>query len=38
LFRSVPLITVLFMADTMMPLFLPPDFQLNKLVQVLIDV
>ena len=33
LFRSVPLISVLFMAVTMMPLFLPPDFQLNKLVQ-----
>ena len=38
LFRSVPLITVLFMAVTMMPLFLPPDFQLNKLVQVIIGV
>ncbi len=36
LFRSVPLITVLFMAVTMMPLFLPPDFQLNKLVQAII--
>jgi general L-amino acid transport system permease protein len=32
------LITVLFMAVTMMPLFLPPDFQLNKLVQVIIGV
>jgi general L-amino acid transport system permease protein len=38
LFRSVPLITVLFMAVTMMPLFLPPDFQLNKLVQAIIGV
>jgi len=38
LFRSVPLITVLFMAVTMMPLFLPPDVQLNKLVQVIIGV
>ena len=38
LFRSVPLITVLFMAVTMMPLFLPPDFQLNKLVQVIIGI
>ncbi|MCP5156901.1 MAG: amino acid ABC transporter permease [Ectothiorhodospiraceae bacterium] len=38
LFRSVPLITVLFMAVTMMPLFLPEDFQLNKLVQVMIGV
>ena len=38
LFRSVPLITVLFMAVTMMPLFLPPDVQLNKLIQVIIGV
>jgi general L-amino acid transport system permease protein len=38
LFRSVPLITVLFMAVTMMPLFLPPDFQLNKLAQAIIGV
>ena len=38
LLRSVPLITVLFMAVTMMPLFLPPDFQLNKLIQVIIGV
>jgi general L-amino acid transport system permease protein len=38
LFRSVPLITVLFMAVTMMPLFLPADVQLNKLVQVIIGV
>lgn len=38
LFRSVPLITVLFMAVTMMPLFLPPDFQLNKLLQAIIGV
>ena len=38
LFRSVPLITVLFMAVTMMPLFLPADFQLNKLVQAIIGV
>lgn len=38
LFRSVPLITVLFMAVTMMPLFLPEGFQLNKLVQAMIGV
>ena len=30
LFRSVPLITVLFMAVTMMPLFLPPDFAVYR--------
>ena len=38
LFRSVPLITVLFMATTMFPLFVPEGFQLNKLVQVIIAV
>jgi len=38
LFRSVPLITVLFMAVTMMPLFLPEGFQLNKLVQAIVGV
>ncbi|MDP6707773.1 MAG: amino acid ABC transporter permease [Alphaproteobacteria bacterium] len=38
LFRSVPLITVLFMATTMFPLFLPEGFQLNKLVQVIVAV
>jgi len=38
LFRSVPLITVLFMATTMFPLFLPQGFDLNKLVQVIIAV
>ena len=38
LFRSVPLITVLFMATTMFPLFTPEDFMLNKLVQVIIAV
>jgi len=37
-FRSVPLITVLFMATTMFPLFLPEGFVLNKLVQVIIAV
>jgi len=38
LFRSVPLITVLFMATTMFPLFMPQGFVLNKLVQVIIAV
>lgn len=38
IFRSVPLITVLFMATTMFPLFMPGDFVLNKLVQVIIAV
>lgn len=38
LFRSVPLITVLFMAVTMMPLFLPEGFELNKLIQAVIGV
>jgi general L-amino acid transport system permease protein len=38
LFRSVPLITVLFMATIMFPLFMPEGFVLNKLVQVIIAV
>ncbi|MDX2495817.1 MAG: amino acid ABC transporter permease [Desulfuromusa sp.] len=38
LFRSVPLITVLFMATTMFPLFMPEGFVLNKLIQVIIAV
>ncbi len=38
IFRSVPLITVLFMATTMFPLFLPEGFTLNKLVQVIVAV
>lgn len=38
LFRSVPLITVLFMATTMFPLFMPDGFILNKLTQVIIAV
>ncbi len=38
LFRSVPLITVLFMATTMFPLFMPEGIVLNKLVQVIIAV
>jgi len=37
-FRSVPLITVLFMATTMFPLFMPEGFVLNKLVQVILAV
>ena len=37
-FRSVPLITVLFMATTMFPLFMPEGFILNKLTQVIIAV
>ena len=37
-FRSVPLITVLFMATTMFPQFMPEGFVLNKLTQVLIAV
>ncbi len=38
LVRSVPMITVLFMSVTMMPLFFPNTMELNKLVQVLIAV
>jgi general L-amino acid transport system permease protein len=38
LFRSVPLITVLFMATAMFPLFMPEGMVLNKLVQVIIAV
>ncbi len=38
LFRSVPLITVLFMAVTMFPLFLPEGFELNKLIQAMVGV
>jgi general L-amino acid transport system permease protein len=38
LFRSVPLITVLFMATAMFPLFMPEGIVLNKLVQVIIAV
>ena len=37
-FRSVPLITVLFMATTMFPLFMPEGFAINKLVQVIVAV
>ncbi len=34
-FRSVPLITILFMATAMFPLFMPEGFELNKLTQVI---
>ena len=37
-FRSVPLITVLFMATTMFPLFMPEGIVINTLVQVIIAV
>ncbi len=36
--RSVPLVTVLFFAVTMTPLFLPPDVVVDKLVLVLVAV
>jgi general L-amino acid transport system permease protein len=38
LFRSVPLITVLFMAVTMFPLFLPEGTALDKLIQAIVGV
>ncbi|TGN68179.1 amino acid ABC transporter permease [Paracoccus liaowanqingii] len=38
LFRAVPLITVLFMASVMLPLFLPSGVTLDKLVRALIGV
>ncbi|MDM8540879.1 amino acid ABC transporter permease [Desulfococcaceae bacterium HSG9] len=38
LVRSVPMITVLFMSVTMMPLFFPNTMDLNKLSQVIIAV
>ncbi|WP_417585661.1 amino acid ABC transporter permease [Nitrincola sp.] len=38
LVRSVPLITVLFMAVTLLPIFLPADVEFNKLTQVLVAV
>jgi len=38
LVRSVPMITVLFMSVTMMPLFFPNTVDLNKLAQVIIAV
>jgi general L-amino acid transport system permease protein len=38
LFRAVPLITVLFMASVMLPLFLPTGITLDKLVRALLGV
>jgi general L-amino acid transport system permease protein len=38
LFRAVPLITVLFMASVMLPLFLPSGFTLDKLLRALLGV
>jgi general L-amino acid transport system permease protein len=38
LVRSVPMITVLFMSVTMMPLFFPNTMELNKLAQVIVAV
>jgi general L-amino acid transport system permease protein len=36
--RGVPLITVLFMASVMLPLFLPPGVNFNKLLRALVGV
>lgn len=36
--RGVPLITILFMANVMLPLFLPPGVEFNILVRILIGV
>ena len=36
--RGVPLITILFMASVMMPLFLPPDMQINNMLRVQIGI
>lgn len=38
LFRAVPLITVLFMASVMLPLFMPEGFSMDKLLRALIGV
>nr|WP_321514484.1 amino acid ABC transporter permease [uncultured Pseudodesulfovibrio sp.] len=38
LIRGVPLITILFMASVMMPLFLPEDMQINNLLRVQIGI
>lgn len=38
LVRGVPLITILFMASVMMPLFLPEDLQINNLLRVQIGI
>jgi general L-amino acid transport system permease protein len=36
--RGVPLITILFMASVMMPLFLPEDMQINNMLRVQIGI
>lgn len=38
LWRAVPLISVLFMASVMLPLFAPPDLTIDKLVRALVGV
>ncbi len=38
LWRGVPLITVLFMASVMIPIFFPPDWRIDKLARCLIGV
>lgn len=38
LWRGVPLISVLFMASVMLPLFFPPDLQFDKLFRALIGI
>jgi general L-amino acid transport system permease protein len=38
LVRGVPLVTVLFMASVMLPLFLPPDLTIDKLLRALVGV
>ena len=38
LIRSVPLITILFMAKTMFPLFLPPEISVDELVRAIVAV
>ena len=38
LWRGVPLITVLFMSSVMLPLFMPEDFRIDKLVRALIGI
>jgi general L-amino acid transport system permease protein len=38
LFRSVPLITILFMFNTMLPLFLPEGTSVNQLVRAIVAV
>ncbi len=38
LFRSVPLITILFMFNTMLPLFLPEGVEVNRLLRAIVAV